>query len=93
MKLYMVLERFLPGCKEEVYERLQRKGRMLPEGLEYVDSWVEEEGDRCFQLMRARSPELFAIWTASWSDLVAFEIVEIGVAQLHGAAVALAIRD
>ena len=74
---YMVLETFRPGCKERVYERFRTKGRMLPDGLRYIDSWVEKDGDRCFQLMETSSPELFDRWTDSWSDLVSFEIVEL----------------
>ena len=73
----MVIETFRPGCKDRVYERFREKGRMLPEGLRYLDSWVEQDGDRCFQLMETEAPELFATWTAHWEDLVAFEIVKL----------------
>src|SRR5688572_6070273 len=48
---YMVLETFRPGCKAAVYERFREKGRMLPDGLRYIESWVEQDGDRWFQLM------------------------------------------
>src|SRR5215475_13592673 len=51
MKLYMVIEHFAPGAKERIYERFPQKGRMLPEGLHYLNSWLEKDGDRCFQLM------------------------------------------
>ena len=78
MKLYMVLEYFRPGCKARIYERLSEKGRMLPDGLEYVDSWLEADGDRCFQLMRAEHEALFETWIREWRDLADFEIVEIG---------------
>lgn len=74
---YMVLETFRPGCKERVYERFREKERMLPEGLRYLDSWLEKDGDRCFQLMEADSPALFDQWTAEWRDLVSFEIIEL----------------
>jgi hypothetical protein len=74
---YMVLETFRPGCKTRVYERFRDKGRMLPEGLHYIDSWVEKDGDRCFQLMETDSPAVFDQWMASWSDLVSFEIIEL----------------
>ena len=50
---------------------------MLPDGLRYIDSWLEKDGDRCFQLMETDSPVLFDQWTASWSDLVSFEIIEL----------------
>jgi hypothetical protein len=78
MKQYMVIETFLPGCKEKVYQRFHQKGRMLPEGLAYVDSWLEKEGDRCFQLMETDEPSLFQVWLEEWKDLVAMEVVELG---------------
>jgi len=74
---YMVIETFRPGCKAKVYERFREKGRMLPDGLHYIESWVEQDGDRCFQLMETETPELFPVWTAAWNDLVAFEIVAL----------------
>ena len=74
---YMVLETFRPGCKEAVYERFRTKGRMLPDGLRYIDSWIEKDGARCFQLMETDSPSLFDEWTAAWGDLVSFEIIEL----------------
>ena len=60
-----------------VYERYDRQGRMMPDGLHYIDSWIERDGNRCFQLMETETPELFQSWTAKWSDLVDFEIVAI----------------
>lgn len=74
---YIVVETFRPGCKVVVYERFRQNGRMLPNGLRYIDSWLEKDGDRCFQLMETDSPELFETWTASWSDLVSFEVIEL----------------
>ena len=78
MKQYMVVETFLPGCKEKVYQRFHERGRMLPEGLTYVSSWLEKDGDRCFQLMETDDPTLFRVWLDEWKDLVATEIVELG---------------
>jgi hypothetical protein len=75
---YMVIETFRPGCKERVYDRFRESGRMLPDGLYYIESWLEHEGARCFQLMETTNPALFQIWTAQWNDLVRFEIVELG---------------
>ena len=73
---YMVVERFLHGPRP-VYERAAGQGRMLPSGLEYVDSWVDERLDRCFQLMETDDPSLFDRWIASWRDLAEFEIVPV----------------
>ena len=78
MRQFMVIETFLPGCKEKVYERFHAQGRMLPDGLSYMNSWLEKEGDRCFQLMETDDPSLFIVWTNKWKDLVRFEIIEIG---------------
>jgi hypothetical protein len=47
---------------------------MLPDGLTYIDSWIERNGDRCFQLMETDDAALFDVWTANWNDLVEFEI-------------------
>jgi hypothetical protein len=66
------------ASKDEVYRRFHEKGRMLPDGLHYVDSWLEKDGDRCFQLMEADDPTLLRRWTDNWKDLVEFEIIEIG---------------
>jgi hypothetical protein len=74
----MVIETFKPGCKDHVYERFHKKGRMLPEGLAYLNSWLEKDGDRCFQLMETDNPSLFQQWIQGWHDLVRFEIIEIG---------------
>jgi hypothetical protein len=74
---YMVIETFKQG-PAPVYARAVERGRLLPPGLDYVDSWVDERDlDRCFQLMESDSPELFDQWTAGWSDLVDFEIVPV----------------
>ena len=78
MKQYMVIETFRPGCKDGIYERFRKKGRMLPEGLRYLNSWLEQDGDRCFQLMETDNPSLFQAWFEQWKDLTAMEIVALG---------------
>ena len=78
MKQYMVIETFHPGCKAKIYERFRAQGRMLPDGLVYLNSWLEKDGDRCFQLMEAAHPSLFDRWFEHWKDLVTCEVVEIG---------------
>ena len=77
MKQYMVIETFFQGCKEKIYERFHARGRMLPEGLVYLNSWLEQDGDRCFQLMECDDATLLQQWVAEWSDLVSFEIVPV----------------
>jgi hypothetical protein len=73
----MVIERYKTGCFEKVYLRYNTQGRSLPEGLCYLNSWVNEENNICFQLMETSRYELFGIWTAKWNDLVDFEIYPI----------------
>ncbi len=75
--LFMVIERFKNRDAVAVYRRYREQGRMLPEGLRYVDSWVEPNFDRCFQLMECDDPRLFQQWTACWQDLVEFEVVPV----------------
>ena len=75
--LFMVIERYKNRDAESVYRRFRERGRMMPEGLNYVDSWVEPNYDRCFQLMSCESPDLFQEWISHWGDLVDFEIVPV----------------
>ena len=74
---YMVIETYTAG-PGPVYARAAERGRMLPRGLVYVESWIDERRlDRCFQLMETEEPSLFDLWTANWNDLVEFEIVPV----------------
>jgi len=76
--LFMVIERFRDNDMVPIYERLRDRGRMLPEGLEYVDSWVEPNFSRCFQLMRCSDLRLFQEWALQWRGSGAtFEIVPV----------------
>ena len=77
VKKYMVIERFRPGCVDEVYKRFNEKGRMLPEGLSYLNSWVNREKNICYQLMETDKVELISQWIKKWDDLTEFEIVPI----------------
>jgi hypothetical protein len=72
----MVIETFKRGARP-VYERAAEQGRMLPDGLAYVDSWVDEGLGRCWQLMETEDPRLFDEWIARWSDLAEFEVVAV----------------
>ena len=78
VKRYMVIEHFAPDAKAKIYERFDAKGRMLPLGLTYIDSWLEKDGARCFQLMETDDPSLFDVWIENWKDLVNLEVVELG---------------
>jgi hypothetical protein len=75
--LFMVIERFKNNDAAPVYERHREQGRMMPDGLSYIDSWVEPDFARCFQLMECDDPQLLQQWTSNWEDLVEFEIVPV----------------
>jgi hypothetical protein len=75
--LFMVIERFKNQDAAAVYKRFQERGRMMPDGLKYIDSWVEANFNRCFQLMECDDPVLFQQWIARWHDLMEFEIIPV----------------
>jgi len=75
--LFMVIEKFKPGNAKAIYNRSRDRGRMLPDGLRYVDSWVEASLGRCFQLMECDDARLFQEWVTRWADLLEFEIVPV----------------
>ena len=79
--LFMVIERFKNGDAAPVYKRFRESGRMMPDGLTYVSSWVETNFDRCFQLLESDDKELFQQWIANWNDLADFEVVEVMTSQ------------
>ncbi len=75
--LYLVIERFRNGNPRPVYDRFDAHGRMAPEGVQYVNSWVTEDLTTCFQVMEAGSRALLDEWIANWSDIVDFEVHEV----------------
>jgi uncharacterized protein DUF3303 len=75
--LYLVVESFRNGDPVPVYRRFRDQGRLAPEGLRYVASWVTADLRRCFQIMECADPALLAQWTARWHDLVEFEIIPV----------------
>jgi uncharacterized protein DUF3303 len=75
--LYMIIERFKNQDPVPVYRRFRDHGRIAPEGLQYVSSWVDEGLERCFQLMETDDRKLLDEWIANWSDIVEFEIYSV----------------
>ena len=73
----MVYESFKEGAVPEIYRRLRAKGRMMPDGLEYVSSWIDLDLTRCYQLVQTDDASLFELWTGNWKDLMEFEIVPV----------------
>ena len=90
--LFMGIEHFKDQDAAPVYKRFQEQGRMMPEGLKYIDSWIDARSGRCFQLMESDDPQLFAEWTAHWEDLVDFEIVPVISSKDAAAAMAPSAR-
>ena len=75
--LFMVIERFRDRDAKAVYRRFREHGRMMPEGLTYVGSWIEANFDRCFQLMECDDARLLQEWLLNWGDLMECEIVPV----------------
>jgi hypothetical protein len=73
-RLYMVVEHFKEGDAVPVYRRFRERGRLAPEGLIYVSSWVDVSLEYCYQLMETDNPQLLDEWMAHWRDLVDFEV-------------------
>jgi hypothetical protein len=74
---FMVIERFRNGDAAPVYRRFRERGRLAPDGLHYVASWVTADMSQCFQVMECSDPDLLAEWTSHWDDLVDFEILPV----------------
>ena len=75
--LFMVVERFRDRDAKAIYRRFRDQGRMMPDGLSYVGSWIEANFDRCFQLMECDDARLLQQWLLNWSDLMECEIVPV----------------
>lgn len=75
--LYMIIEHFKEQNPLPVYRRFRDSGRLAPEGLRYVSSWVDEELERCFQLMETDDRTLIDEWIANWQDIVDFEVYPV----------------
>lgn len=86
--LFMIIERFREGRAADVYRRFRDRGRMAPDSVRYVASWVDLEFERCFQVMEAENEQLIREWTANWDDLVEFEIVPVRTSAEAVAAIA-----
>lgn len=75
--LYMIVEHFRDGDAIPVYRRFRERGRMAPEGLRYVSSWVTDDYRRCFQVMECHDPALLKEWMRNWQDLTEFEVIPV----------------
>lgn len=73
----MIIERFYPGKVKELYRRFEEKGRMLPDGVRYISSWINEEVTICYQLMEAGDNSQLLEWIGHWADLADFEVIPV----------------
>jgi Protein of unknown function (DUF3303) len=75
--LYMIVENFKNNDPLPIYRRFRDRGRLAPDGLIYVSSWVNEQLHCCYQLMETEHRELIDQWIVNWSDLVEFEVYPV----------------
>lgn len=75
--LYMIIERFYPGRIKELYKRFDEKGRMMPGGVNYINSWINEDLSICYQVMESESEEKLKEWISHWNDLADFEVIPV----------------
>jgi hypothetical protein len=86
--LFMVIEKFRSQDAKSVYRRFRDKGRLMPDGVAFVNSWVAADLGRCFQLVECSDITLLQQWVAAWSDLIDFEIVPVVPGKETAAALA-----
>ena len=77
MAFFMIIERFRNGDPVPVYRRFRDKGRMAPDGLNYVSSWIDEEMTCCYQVMETDDRSLIEKWIDNWKDIVDFEVFPV----------------
>lgn len=74
---YLIIEHFRKETVKELYQRFDQQGRLMPAGVHYIDSWINEDVSKCYQLMESDSLNGLQKWIANWDDLADFEIVPI----------------
>ena len=79
--LYMVIEKFHTGKVKALYERFEKEGRLMPEGVRYVNSWTDKNVQICFQLMESESREKLLEWIDNWKDYASFKVVPVLTSQ------------
>ena len=75
--LYMIIEKFHSSKGKLIYQRFKEKGRMMPEGVEYINSWINEPVSICYQVMESDCLEKILEWISHWSDIADFEVVPV----------------
>jgi Protein of unknown function (DUF3303) len=75
--LYMVIETFHPHQVKELYQRVEEKGRLLPPGVQYINSWIDEDIKTCYQVMESETKEKLLEWVDHWIDLADFQVIPV----------------
>ena len=75
--LFMIIEGYRSGDAAPVYARFRERGRMAPDGLRYVSSWVTQDLARCYKVMECDDEALLREWISHWDDLVDFEVIPV----------------
>ena len=74
---YLVIEHFRNRDPVPIYQRFRERGRLMPEGLSYVASWILDDLSRCYQIMETSNRALLEEWMAEWADLMEFEVFTV----------------
>ncbi len=75
--LYLIIERFHPGKVKTLYKRFEENGRMLPEGVKYINSWIDTQLSICWQVMESDAEQKVHEWISCWNDLADFEVIPV----------------
>ena len=75
--LFMIIERYRHGDPKPVYDRFRARGRLAPDGLTYVNSWVTPDLTTCYQVMECSDRALLDAWISAWNDIVDFEVIPV----------------
>ena len=75
--LYMIIETFHPNKVKQLYKRFEEKGRQLPEGVHYINSWINEDVTICYQVMESDTEEEIYDWIQHWIDLADFKVIPV----------------
>jgi len=77
MKTYMIIEKFYPDKIKLLYQRFEEQGRLLPNGVHYVNSWIDENVETCYQVMESESKERLLEWISNWDDVATFDVIPV----------------
>ena len=75
--LYMIIETFHPGKIKQLYKRFDEKGRLMPQGVQYINSWINEDITTCYQVMESDKEKKILEWIQNWNDLADFKVIPV----------------